>query len=201
VRAQHVPHSLTGQVPSPNNRWLADSQCWHVTWVNYGYVRHYRFTVPHPLSLNIFVFCGLWSPRLCAGCKRRWSATLLGNAHPPTVPKLPPSGKVHEDSGGSGGEATRGIGDPAAGNVPVPRLTLPDIACADVRMCVCAHRSQDRHSSRCRGGLRRDLSGREPEGSALVAGASPSPTSPAGRSRRTGSGGMQGIGAPFAPNI
>ena len=80
MRAQHVPHSLTGQVPSPNNRWLADSQCWHVTWVNYGYVRHYRFTVPHPLSLNIFVFCGLWSPRLCAGCKRRWSATLLGNA-------------------------------------------------------------------------------------------------------------------------
>ena len=137
MRAQHVPHSLTGQVPSPNNRWLADSQCWHVTWVNYGYVRHYRFTVPHPLSLNIFVFCGLWSPRLCAGCKRRWSATLLGNAHPPTVPKLPPSGKVHEDSGGSGGEATRGIGDPAAGNVPVPRLTLPDSARADVCMCVC----------------------------------------------------------------
>ena len=163
-----MPHPITGQVPSPNNRWLADSQGWHVTWVKYGYVRHYRFTVPHPLSLNIFVSCGLWSPRLCAGCKRRWSATLIGNAHPPTVPKLPPSGKVHEDSGGSGGEATRGIGDPAAGNVPVPRLTLPDIACADVRMCVCAHRSQDRHSSRCRGGLRRDLSGREPEGSALV---------------------------------
>ena len=74
-------------------------------------------------------------------------------------------------------------------------------SCMQTCVCVCAHRSQDRHSSRCRGGLRRDLSGREPEGRALVAGASPSPTSPAGRSRRTGSGGMQGIGAPFAPNI
>ena len=77
---QHVPHTLTGQVPLPNYQWLAYSLCWHVTWVKYGYAQYFRFTVPHPLSLNIFVFCGLWSPRLCAGCKRRWSATLLGNA-------------------------------------------------------------------------------------------------------------------------
>ena len=49
-------------------------------------------------------------------------------------------------------------------------------------------------------GIAGSLSIPEPEGRALGAADSSSPTSPAGRSRRTGSGGMQGIGAPFAPN-